>query len=1082
LERVPDRSVGDPAVNNGHVPPQQIRRTLRLLAFAIAIALIPALMHAPFAALVPVLPPTAIDAGLAVVSFGLALAIVVSGWKPVDVRMGYDTLALIAAFLGAAVAATALMVVGAVPSAHAGQADNLHHVMGLFSAAGVLAAALALAYRVVFHQATIGSNAQARRPAELPTAASASRLESLLELSWDWYWEQDKDLRFTLTTRLGSDHAGISPDQVIGKTRFDLPNEFESEQARRKHQADLDARRPFRDLVLRRRGDEGQIFYASISGEPSFDDQGNFAGYRGLGRDITKLKLAEEALKKSEELFRSLLELTSHWTWEQDANFRYTAVSKLYPGWDINPLGKTRWELPWLEVTPQQRAEHDATLAAHKAFHDFELPAPDGTGGVRWISITGEPVFNADGVFSGYRGITMDVTRRKLAELKLQESEQLARSMLDGLATHVCILDRNGTIVAINSAWEAYCSENDKAPGHVCAGSDYLESVGCDPGPYLEAMSSGLQQVLTGERKQFAFEYPRHSTRSRRWYLAKATRIPGEGALRVVVSHDEITPIKRAEQILSIEKQVLELLAADHPVSEVLEALCKSFEQISWEGRYAIWALDAERKYLRVKAAPSLPPTYLEYADGVAPGEGTGSCAAAVNRREPVFCSDIERDSVWDSWREVAVLHGLRASWSFPVLRGSEVLGAVAVYFGSPREPDENERELLERATHLAGIVFDHAYAEERRRLMAEVFVSSQEGIIISDAQNRIVMVNRAFTEITGYTAAEALGKNPRMLSSGLQDATFYQAMWSNIQKKGYWRGDLWDRHKNGDVYCETLSITTVWNQRGEITHYVAIFADITEKKAAEEKILRMNIELEQRVQERTRRLAAANKELDAFSYSVSHDLRAPLRSIEGFSRVVATRYAESLDETGRDYLDRIDRATRRMNQLIDDMLKLSRISMAEVRKSRVDLSSMAHTILAELSSATKPTRSMELRVDEHLSVEADPGLVRIALENLLANAWKFTSRTAHARIEVCALPAEEGTGFLVRDNGAGFDMKYAEKLFGAFQRLHGPAEFEGTGVGLAIVRRIANLHGWSLRAEGESGKGAVFRVVTSVQ
>jgi len=219
--------------------------------------------------------------------------------------------------------------------------------------------------------------------------------------------------------------------------------------------------------------------------------------------------------------------------------------------------------------------------------------------------------------------------------------------------------------------------------------------------------------------------------------------------------------------------------------------------------------------------------------------------------------------------------------------------------------------------------------------------------------------------------------------------------------------------------------------------------------------------------------LEASNKELEAFSYSVSHDLRAPLRAIEGFTRSLLIDYGGQLDEQAKDLLHRAQNGCDRMGQLIEDLLNLSRLSRSEMHCQDVDLSSLVNAIAADLQS-NHPGRKVTTRIAEGLIANGDGKLLRIALENLLGNAWKFTSRREDAQIEFNAEP-EGGGGFFIRDNGAGFDMAYAEKLFGAFQRLHSTAEFPGTGIGLAIVQRIINRHGGRIWAEGKVGVGATF-------
>ncbi|HXF67689.1 MAG TPA: PAS domain S-box protein [Burkholderiales bacterium] len=277
-----------------------------------------------------------------------------------------------------------------------------------------------------------------------------------------------------------------------------------------------------------------------------------------------------------------------------------------------------------------------------------------------------------------------------------------------------------------------------------------------------------------------------------------------------------------------------------------------------------------------------------------------------------------------------------------------------------------------------------------------------------------------------------------------------------------------------GEVRWYLTTKVPLRDAAGAIAGVIGVNHDVTEIRRSADTIRRLNAELEQRVVERTRQLEAANRELESFAYSVSHDLRAPLRSIAGFSQALLEDYRERLDETGLDYLRRVRNAAQRMAGLIEDLLALSRVSRAEMRSVPVDLSAMAAEIAEELRRL-EPERSIAVTIAPGLQAQGDPSLLRVALQNLMHNAWKFTSRRRYASVEIGGITHRGRPAYYVRDNGAGFDMAYAGKLFGAFQRLHAESDFPGTGIGLATVQRVIHRHGGEVWAEAAVDRGATF-------
>jgi light-regulated signal transduction histidine kinase (bacteriophytochrome) len=291
---------------------------------------------------------------------------------------------------------------------------------------------------------------------------------------------------------------------------------------------------------------------------------------------------------------------------------------------------------------------------------------------------------------------------------------------------------------------------------------------------------------------------------------------------------------------------------------------------------------------------------------------------------------------------------------------------------------------------------------------------------------------------------------------------------------EGRFEDEGWRVRKDGSRFWANTVLTPIRDEADRRSGFAKITRDLTEQKRAQEEIGRLNADLERRVQVRTGELEAANAELEAFSYSVSHDLRAPLRAIDGFSHALMEDFTAHLPPAAMDYLRRVVAGTRKMSDLIDGLLDLSRVSRADMRWQEVDLSAMARQV-ADGLQRSEPQRRVQWDIADALSARGDPRLLRVVLDNLIGNAWKFTGGKDPARIQFGSRTNGEGRAYFVADDGAGFDMAYADKLFGAFQRLHHEREFEGTGIGLATVRRVINRHGGRIWAEAEPGRGAMF-------
>ena len=364
--------------------------------------------------------------------------------------------------------------------------------------------------------------------------------------------------------------------------------------------------------------------------------------------------------------------------------------------------------------------------------------------------------------------------------------------------------------------------------------------------------------------------------------------------------------------------------------------------------------------------------------------------------------------------------------------------------------------------------------SEERFHLLVEGV--SDYGIYMLDPQGYVVSWNEGARNIKGYQAEEIIGRHyscfftEEEIAGGVPARDLEEAV-----RRGRLEVEGWRVRKDGSRFWSSSLITTLRDEQGRVGGFSKVTRNITERKQAEQFMREFGVRLERRVAERTAQLEAANRELEAFSYTVSHDLRAPLRHIDGFVQLLIKREGDRLDPTSARYLRIIGEAANKMGKLIDELLLLSRTGRTEMRVHRVELNSLLDEVRRELAP-TMANRKIRWEVSKLPVVEGDSTLLKVVLINLLSNALKYTSPRSEAYISVGSRPGEDGKAVIfVKDNGVGFDMKYVDKVFGVFQRLHRDEEFEGTGIGLATVRRIIHRHGGQVWAESGEGRGATF-------
>jgi PAS domain S-box-containing protein len=555
------------------------------------------------------------------------------------------------------------------------------------------------------------------------------------------------------------------------------------------------------------------------------------------------------------------------------------------------------------------------------------------------------------------------------------------------------------------------------------------------------------------------------------------------GAANEAEAH--VDRLRRLYAALSRTNQTITRFRDEH---ELLSGVCNTaVEQGGFRFAWIAWT-NPEATRFEPAAAAAAPTGFID--DCVRDFRHFAALPEMVRTRLahqiPVFVNDIDSDPVIEMRRERFRRAGVRSVAAIPIQVGDRLVALLLVYSSEADVFAQEERELLREMANDVGFALQQLEHGKRHRqtVVALQHTESRLGSILASLTSGIWSVdpgthamlyaNPAFERIFGLTAAD-LRADPALRFRDVHAddraalMTFYDRIAREDQASVEYR-----LGRGGGEWRWIAERGWAVREDGRILRYDGIASDFTERRRTEEEIRRLNATLERRVADRTAQLESANRELNAFSYSVSHDLRAPLRAIEGFSALLLERIGGRLEGEELGFLQRIRRGVERMSSLIEGMLQLARLSTQPLARSRVDLSACAREVADELQRDAPP-RNVQWHIQPGLAVQGDPPLLRAVMENLVGNSFKFTSRVENAVIEVGSLMQQGETVLFVRDNGAGFDMAFSDRLFDAFHRMHGEQEFPGTGIGLATVKRIISRHGGRIWAEAQPGVGATF-------
>ena len=802
--------------------------------------------------------------------------------------------------------------------------------------------------------------------------------------------------------------------------------------------------------------------------------------------DISERRNAHEALTIERNLLRAVLDLLPTWIFVKDRESRFLVANQacanhMGAASTEEIIGKTDADFNPPETAARLRREElDVLNGTPLINREVIKKSPDGSKHV--LLIHKVPLRDPNGAISGLAGAGFDITQQKEAEEELRANELFLRDILNSLPAHIAVLDSAGLILEVNEPWLQYARANGAKPIEtIGVGANYLQvckSAWQDGDAYAQAAVTGLESVLLGEQNRFTLEYPCDSPECTRWFAMEVLK-PLGGRVGAIVAHTDISERKRTDESLRDANQKLRLHFEQTPMAVIEWDL--DFRVTQWNPAAQTIFGHTQKEALGKHASFIVPEPFRHLVNGIFQAlltktGGERSTNPNVSKDgTPILCE----------WYNTALIdeHGNVAGVASVVMDITEQTEALQLLAW-----EKSAMELIGSLTPLHEVLDGLMQSLEKQLpgALCSVLLLDDDGVHLRHGaapslphDYNQAIDGQAISPAAGSCGTAAYAKKQIIVVDIASDPLWadYREVALKHGLRACWSTPIFSHGKVlgtfAIYYHEARHPTTAELEMVERAVHVVRLA--IKRKLAEEEIRSLNSSLERRVEERTAELEAANKELESFTYSVSHDLRAPLRAVDGFSQMVIEDYAALLDADGQRMLGVIRSETQRMGRLIVDLLAFSRMGREPIEPIPIDMSKLAQAVFNELA-AGEPERKLRLDMHPLPVARGSDALIRQVWVNLISNAIKFTSGRDRGEIEIGARQDKaDQTVYYVKDNGAGFDMRYANKLFGIFQRLHSQQEFSGTGVGLALVQRLIQRHGGRVWAESEVDHGATF-------